>query len=83
MLKKIWKKGENMERFQEAMEEVQLSVMDILNNIILLADSKKRTPEQNLKLISQYAKEQHSIICSDIAIHEEKIIELAVPEKQY
>lgn len=65
-----------MEKFQEAIEEVQLSVMDILNNIILLADSKKRTPEENLKLISQYAKEQHSIICEDIAIHEDKIIEL-------
>lgn len=65
-----------MERFQEAVEEIQLSVMDILNNIIVLADSDKRTPEKNLKLISQYAKEQHSIICSDIAIHEGKIIEL-------
>ncbi|MEF2640779.1 MAG: hypothetical protein U0O04_00010 [Clostridia bacterium] len=70
-----------MEKFQEAIEEVQLSVMDILNNIILLADSKKRTPEENLKLISQYAKEQHSIICEDIAIHEDKIKELAVPQK--
>lgn len=73
-----------MDKFQELYEEMQLSVMNVLDNIILLANSEKRTPGENLKLISQYAKEQTSIICSDLAIHNDndKIIELALSDKR-
>lgn len=62
---------------------MQLSVLEIIDNIILLTNSKRKTDEEKVKLIKEYAKYQHSIICEDIAIHEDKIIELAVPQKQY
>lgn len=72
-----------MDRFQEAIEEVQLSVVEILDNIILLTNSTRKTDEEKVKLIREYAKYQRSVISADIAIHNDNIKELAVPGKHF
>lgn len=67
-----------MDKFQEIIEEMQLAVLDVFNNITVLLNSEKRTSDEKVKLLKEYVKEQSSILCSDIAIHNDadKIIEL-------
>ena len=72
-----------MDRFQEAMEEVQLSVLEIVDNIILLTNSKRKTDEEKVKLIREYAKYQRSVISIDIAIHNDHIKELDSSGKHF
>lgn len=72
-----------MDRFQEAIEEVQLSVVEILDNIILLTNSTRKTDEEKVKLIREYAKYNRSVISADISIHNDNIKELAVPGKHF
>ena len=72
-----------MDRFQEAIEEVQLSVVEILDSIILLTNSKRKTDEEKVKLIREYAKYQRSVISIDIAIHNDHIKELDASGKHF
>ena len=72
-----------MDRFQEAIEEVQLSVLEILDNIILLTNSTRKTDEEKLKLIKAYAKHNRSVISADIAIHNDNIKELDASGKHF
>lgn len=67
-----------MDKFQEFFEEMQLSVLDVFNNITVLLNSEKRTSDEKVEIVKLYVKEQTSILCSDIAIHNDsdKIIEL-------
>lgn len=72
-----------MDRFQEAIEEVQLSVVEILDSIILLTNSKRKTDEEKVKLIKEYAKYQRSVISIDIAIQNDHIKELDSSGKHF
>lgn len=65
-----------MDKFQEFFEEIQTAVLDIFDNESAILNLEDKTAEEKVEMLKQYVKEQHSIICSDIAIHEGKIIEL-------
>ncbi len=67
-----------MDRFQEIFEEMQLAVLDVLNNMTVLLNSEKRTSDEKVEILRLYVKEQTSILCSDLSIHNDsdKIIEL-------
>ena len=65
---------------QERIEEIQYSMLDIINNVTLLCISERKTAEEKVSLIKQYMDELYDEISEDIAIHndeEDKIIELA------
>ena len=67
-----------MDKFQEIIEEMQLAVLDVFNNMTVLLNSEKKTSDEKVKLLKEYVKEQSTILCSDLAIHNDsdKIIEL-------
>ena len=72
-----------MDRFQEAMEKAQLSVLEMIDDIILLTNSKRKTDKEKVKLIREYAKYQRSVISIDIAIHNDHIKELDASGKHF
>lgn len=67
-----------MDKFQEIIEDMQCSILEVFNNMSVLLNSETKTSDEKVKLLKQYVKEQTSILCSDIAIHNDsdKIIEL-------
>lgn len=68
-----------MEKFQELYEEIQFSILDIFNNMSVILNSDSKTSDTKVNLLKQYVKEQTSMICSDISIHNDN--ELDQPEK--
>ena len=58
-----------MEKFQELYEEIQFSILDIFNNMSVILNSDSKTSDTKVNLLKQYVKEQTSMICSDISIH--------------
>ena len=64
---------------QERIEEIQYSMLEIINNVTLLCNSERKTAKEKVSLIKQYMYELYDEISEDIAIHndeEDKIIEL-------
>lgn len=68
-----------MDKFQENFEDMQNAILEIFNNMTVLLNSEKKTSDEKVKLLKLYVKEQSSILCSDIAIHNDN--ELEQPEK--
>ena len=68
-----------MLKTQERIEEIQYSMLEIINNVTLLCNSERKTAKEKVSLIKQYMYELYDEISEDIAIHndeEDKIIEL-------
>ncbi len=68
-----------MDKFQEIIEDMQNSILDVFNNMAVVLNSERKTSDEKVDLLKQYVKEQSSILCADIAIHNDN--ELDQPEK--
>ena len=70
---------------QERIEEIQYSMLEVINNVTLLCNSERKTAKEKVSLIKQYMNELYDEIRGDIAIHndeEDKIIELVQAPQQ-
>ena len=54
----------------ENLEEIQYSILEMLNEMKLLINSSRLSDEKKLKLLKQYIDEQYSIIRKDLLINE-------------
>ncbi len=74
-----------MLKTQERIEEIQYSMLEVINNVTLLCNSERKTANEKVSLIKQYMYELYDEISEDIAIHndeEDKIIELVQAPQQ-
>ena len=69
-----------MEKFQEIVNDMQCSLLEIFNNMTVLLDSDSKSNEEKVKLLTEYVKEQSSILRKDIEIYENKELD-EQPEK--
>ena len=69
-----------MEKFQEIVNDMQCSLLEIFNNMTVLLDSDSKSNEEKVKLLTEYVKEQSSILRKDIEIYENNELD-EQPEK--